>query len=68
MADAGGGVLRPFSILLRCGLCGDPGPEPFEAGVDAEGRALMNRHLKHAHGLTFDPPTLEAWLDVVRRG
>lgn len=57
--------LRPFTLLLRCTLCEAP---PFETGCGPDGQADMDRHLKAAHGLTFDPPTLEAWLERVRRG
>lgn len=62
MADDAG----PFSILLRCALCDQP-PPAFEAGLNAAGQAQMTTHLKRAHGLTFDPPTLDAWLARVRR-
>ena len=60
-------VSRPFSILLRCALCPSP-PPAFEAALGPEGQALMTAHLKRVHGLIFDPPTLDAWLDRVRRG
>lgn len=60
----------PVQILLRCTLCPSiaDGAFPFEAAFDPGGQAEFDRHLKTAHGLTFDPPTLDAWLDRVRRG
>ena len=53
----------PIRILARCNLCVMDGTSyPFEAGLSPEGKADFDRHLKDAHGLVFDPPTLEEWL------
>lgn len=62
------GPLSPVAILIRCTLCPVEGVTPFEAALGPAGRSAFDRHLKVAHGLTFDPPTLDAWLDRVRRG
>lgn len=64
------GPLSPVAILIRCTLCPSiaDGAFPFEAALGPAGRSAFDRHLKTAHGLTFDPPTLDAWLDRVRRG